>query len=310
MEILDIHPATADERLQAVRNVFDVWPVAPTIEEHVERRLNSPPHNRPAWFVGCLGERVVSSLACHDTPLTLRGEVLPGIAIASVHTVAEFRGRGFAPQLLDWVEQDSRNRGVQLSLLYSDVGAAYYGRLGYVECPAFEGWLNPSTAEVACDSEASLVEFCGPKNLNDMARLYAGYHETAGIAIHRPREYWQYTFVRFPNDRCFWLVGADESRLGYVRLTSMADGDKIADFALARPADGLAEQLYAALIRMCREQKTQRLGGWLPDFPITRQLFDFRPRQVEITMLKSLATGIELDDVIAATHQFCELDHV
>ena len=98
------------------------------------------PHTAEGWYVGTLDGRVVTSLGCYPIRFQIDGEDLPGIAIGSVHTLSEVRGRGFAPQLIDWVERD--NPGAALSVLFSDIQPEYYARIGYVLCPSLEGWVD------------------------------------------------------------------------------------------------------------------------------------------------------------------------
>src|SRR5262245_3080510 len=116
---LDIHPASPDELTAAHANVFDIWNKGLPLEEHLRYRLNSPKHTRAAWFVGSLDGRVVVSLGCYPLVFRLLGQDVPGIAIGSLYTVKEFRGRGFAPQLLAWVEDHHKHAA--LSILYSDI---------------------------------------------------------------------------------------------------------------------------------------------------------------------------------------------
>src|SRR4051812_41546092 len=106
---LDIHRASPDELVAAHRNVFDIWSKGLNLEEHLRYRLDeSPSHIRATWFVGCLDGRVVVSLGAYPLMFRIGDKELPGIAIGSVYTVGEFRGRGFAPQLIKYVEDHYR----------------------------------------------------------------------------------------------------------------------------------------------------------------------------------------------------------
>jgi len=106
------------------------------------RRLHSVQHNRAQWYSGCLANKVVTSLGCYPLQFRLDGAVVKGIAIGAVHTLAEFRGNGFAPQLIRYVEENQRSYGAAISRLYSDIGPDYYARQGYQICPAWQGWID------------------------------------------------------------------------------------------------------------------------------------------------------------------------
>ncbi len=140
---LDIHIASTDEQLAAHRNVFDIWSKGLSLEDHLRYRMTAPMHQRATWIVGCVDGRVVTSLASYPVRFRVHGEEMPGIAIGSVYTLADFRGLGFAPRLLEWAESHQREHGAAWSVLYCDIKPDYYARLGYALCPSLEGWRDP-----------------------------------------------------------------------------------------------------------------------------------------------------------------------
>lgn len=322
---LEIQPASPEQREASFRNTHDVWSRGLSLEEHVAYRLKSPLHNRAQWFVGTLDGRVVTSLACHPLEFQLRGSKLAGFAIGSVHTLAAFRRRGFAPRLLEWVENFRRQRGDRLSVLYSDIDPEFYARLGYRQAPAWRGWWTPewtlaaapAAAEAARQLSPRLMPFDGRHELDAMAAMYAAYHGARPLSIVRSFEYWTHLFERQPQDEFFWLAGKTQKHLGYVRLKHKENDLLIADYALQldAPHPAVEEMLWGLLCRLltelARERKARRLGGWLPDLPASRSWFDFQRRTDEIPMFKTLDASVVLDDeAIRGTDCFCELDHV
>jgi GNAT superfamily N-acetyltransferase len=307
--LLEIHAASPEEIAAAHRNVFDVWSKGLPLDEHVQSRLTSPKHRLAEWFVGCIDGRVVVSLGCYGLAFHLRGRIVPGIAIGSVYTVAEFRRRGLAAQLLAWVEARKRGEGAALSVLYSDISAGYYARLGYMECPSFAGWRAASDAPASATDR--LVEISAPAQLEALAALYTGYHGALPLAIARDRGYWLALLERFTSDRFFALEDAGGNWAGYVRLGRQGRDIYIRDYALANRTDELAGRLYAAALAFARKEGAERVGGWLPDIPAARAWFDMAPRRTEITMAKPLAAGEVLDgEAVSAAGYFCEVDHV
>ena len=85
-ETLDIHPASPEERLQCYENVYEFWPMASSLEEHLRLRLASPKHQRAHWYAGCLGGMVVASLGCFPLKYHIDGREVGGFSIGSVHT--------------------------------------------------------------------------------------------------------------------------------------------------------------------------------------------------------------------------------
>lgn len=308
---LDIHVASHAELEQAHQNVFDIWSKGMPLAEHVAYRLNSPSHQRATWFVGTLDNRVVASLGRYPLRLRLRGEVVSGVAIGSVYTVREFRGRGFAGQLLDWVDENSREAGAALSVLYSDIDPTYYARRGYILCPAWAGWRDPCDEIPARAVTHRFVPIAAAEHLARIAELYAGYHGSAPVSVERDAEYWQMTLKKFPTDQFFALESAHQSWSGYVRVGQKDNLWRITDFALSDQTEKLAEAFYSAFLTLGAAGGAKRVGGWLPDSAVARQFFELEPRQLEITMIRPLVWSGEVDEaLIASTSRFCEIDHV
>ncbi|MEX0676819.1 MAG: GNAT family N-acetyltransferase [Pirellulales bacterium] len=308
---LDIHAASPDELIAAHRNVFDIWSKGLSLEEHVRYRLNSPKHHLAAWYVACVDGRVVVSLGAYPLRFRIRGEEVPGIAIGSVYTLAEFRRRGFARQLLAWVEHQSRKKGAAISLLYSDIRPDYYANMGYILCPSFEGWRDPRGISPPDVMTHRLVEIPAASHLDELANLYSCYHGAAPLSIARDAPYWNALLQRFEDDRFFALTDERGQWKGYVRLGRKDSSWRITDYALADQSSALAEKLYAATISLAVENGAQRVGGWLPEVPAAREVFELAPRQTEITMIKSLSPEHPFDDEqVASTSRFCEIDHV
>src|SRR5580704_1803595 len=173
---LDLHEASADERAQAFRNVHDVWPVDPDPEEHLRRRLANPKYANATWYVGTLDGRVVAACGCFHVSVCIDGVVEPACAVGAVHTLPEFRGRGFAPRVLAFAETRERQVGKTFSLLYSDISPAYYERLGYRRCAAAQGWVNPSEGRAQSSPSCILTRFQPADEFSAVCELYDRGH--------------------------------------------------------------------------------------------------------------------------------------
>lgn len=319
------HAADDAQRLAAFANVFDTWPMADTLAEHIARRQQSVQHRYARWYVGTRAGEVVVSLGCYPLQLAVHGEVLDGIAIGSVHTRADCRGQGLAPQLLDYVEREAAQRGARLSLLYSDIGTDYYARLGYQACPSWEvgdaddaarATLSPAHSALPGGqplpaSELRLEPCDQHEHSAELRRRYADYHGRKALCVVRSASYWDHLLQRRPTDRWFWLCDARGERWGYVRCTPAGHWVRISDYALADDDLAALGQLCQAVRAALGSTLPPRLRGWLPDLPATRACFPLRPRAREITMLKPLHGAVRLDEAARqAANYFCEIDHV
>jgi len=309
---IELHPASEAERLHVYRNVHDVWSRGLSMDEHLRRRLQSVQHNRAHWFVGCLDGQVVTSLGCYPLQFQVDGNIVPGFAIGAVHTLAEFRGRGFAPRLIEYVEHHFKNQGCQISMLYSDIKPDYYARLGYQLCPAWEGWMQmPARRAAELDSGFELEQFVAQDHVAPLSKLHAADHSQSVISIHRDQEYFAYLITKDTNDEFYWLRCQSGETAGYVRLASSHQRLQITDFALADRNDETMSSFASSLIGLARARRAETLGGWLPNHPVLRHFFDIQARKVEITMLKSINPQLILEEAHrAAAQNFSEIEHV
>jgi predicted N-acetyltransferase YhbS len=304
---LDLHEASVDERAQAFRNVHDVWPNDPDPEEHLRRRLANPKFDNATTYVGTLDGRVVAACGCFHVSVRIDGTVERACAVGSVHTLPEFRGRGFAPRVLAFAETRERQAGKTFSLLYSDISPAYYERLGYRRCAAAQGWVSPAESNAERPVMCELRQFRPAERLSILIDLYERAHRRFPLSIARSSDYWHYLLAQNPEDEFYFLIQGKP--LGYVRLGIRPHGIVIRD---ASPLDYDDErELYLAVIALAKERGAARVGGWMPADAVCRELFEVADRVQELTMIKPLVDRIKIDErhCLAAQH-FHEIDHV
>ncbi len=320
----EIHLADDAELRAAHANVHDVWNMGLALEAHIERRLTAAHHRRATWIVGTLAGRVVCCLGLHPLEFQLRDVKAPGVGVASVHTLAEFRGRGFAPQLIAWAEAYARTQGAQLSVLFSDVNPNYYERMGYQLAPAHQGEAVvaeklPVAQRLLDVAGARFATLDAPSGIETLIRVYQEDQGREPLSIARSAEYWRYLIARQPDDEFLSLVhGAENTVCGYARWKVAGDALFVRDLAVVSdatlsgtPGQSLRELLYAGVIRRASEQGLARVAGWLPDGAAERRWFRIEPRPIEITMFKPLAAGVQIDaEQLAAADRFNEIDHV
>jgi len=311
-EKIDIHPASSEERIQIYRNVFEFWKMAPSVEEHVQLRLKSIKHNRAKWYAGCLNGQVVVSLGCYPLSYYFKGDENNGISIGSVHTLPFFRRKGFAKQLILWVEKEQKLKGAKISSLYSDIPPKYYSKIGYLQCPSWESWLTINdTKTTSKSSNWSLEKFSPTTLLEKLNELYSSYHKFIPLGIARPLTYWKFLISKQPNDEFYWLKRFPSQTLGYVRLTRVGNDLQISDFAVNQHLSDLLQKLFGLVIQLAKKKGFHKVGGWLPNEPGMQLLFKIQPRAHSITMVKSLGENLTIEpEHIATADHFCQIDHV
>jgi predicted N-acetyltransferase YhbS len=316
-QFLDIHLADDDERRAAHENCHDVWSLGLPLAAHVARREDSALHRRARWVVGCLDGRVVAALASHPLRFQLHDRSFPGIGIASVHTLPEFRGLGLAQRMIRWIEPFERQRGARLSVLFCDIDPRYYARLGYTLCPSHRGWASTASIEhapVGNDGwrlQATDTAETFAKQIPNSADIYDSDHGRRAFSVERTADYWQHLADRLPEAERFWFVSPGRDRCGYVWLRTVDSDLVIDDHAVRDGADATRSMLLRAVVELATQRGLARAGGWLPSTPLADGLFGLAPRTDEITMLKPLDEGVVLDQAtIAACDWLQEIDHV
>jgi predicted acetyltransferase len=220
----------------------------------------------------------------------------------------EFRGRGFAPRVLAFAEEQERLAGKTFSLLYSDIDPAYYERLGYRRCAAFQGWTNPMQfqSKPAC----TLTPFHAADELATLSTFYDRTHAHYALSIARASDYWRYLVTHSSQDE-FYFVQGGVQQIGYVRLGIKPTAIVIRDLSLLEDTEEAKRGLYCAVIGFAKMRGAERVGGWMPADAVCRELFQVANRVQELTMVKPLVDRIKIDDrhCTAAEH-FHEIDHV
>lgn len=318
--------ANDDQRTAAFRNVHEFWGRGLSVQEHLQQRLASPQHAFATWFVGTIDGRVVASLGGYPWQVNVRATTVKAVAIGAVHTLPEFRGRGYAPQLMAWVERHLADRGVQLSVLFSDIDSAYYARLGYQLCPAYCGWADVNRPEQPTSSPPTgdliLRPWTGTEG--QLQSWYHQGHERLPLWVERDEAYWHYADAKQPDDELavvMWQSRGAECRrqpVGYLRFRRDGAELRIQDLGWAtdermRGDRATAEAAWWPAVRRYAADQPgiERVGGWLPNNEATAAHFELRPRSEEITMIKSLDDSLVLDEtLLTAAQYFREIDHV
>ena len=79
--------------------------------------------------------RVLASAKRYDLTLVIDGRHVPTVGVGAVFTPVPMRGRGYARAIIDALVDTARGDGAEFALLFSEIGAAYYQRLGFTVVP-------------------------------------------------------------------------------------------------------------------------------------------------------------------------------
>jgi len=296
---LDCHLASSAEIAAAFRNVHEFWGGDSQIDEFVKQRLASRHHQRATWYVGCVDGTVVCSLGAFPFELGLADSIERAIFIGCVHTRPEDRGQGFVPQLFEFVENAEQQAGVKWSLLFSDISAGYYERLGYQISTAPNICIKPNTSVTQSDC-FTLRPFDSTQHLQTLSNIYQRHFQGKPFFVHRNYDHWDHLVQQHKDDQWFWLCNDTGETVGYVLLQTSQENTVLKDFALQNPTAEQLRRCLATLSHFCYEQQTDEIIGWYPKLAkLTEQTdqhaadnmdgYNYCDRKTEITMVKTLA---------------------
>jgi GNAT superfamily N-acetyltransferase len=257
---------------EAARQNHALWGYGRPIAEHVAHVAAQLEHAGPELlrYVGLtVGGELVASSKRYGLLFRAGGREARVMGIGAVFTRDSERGRGHAPALIRAMVAEARDLGYAAAILYSDIDAAYYARLGFVALPAVDHFALPSLLP------ASGALAFRPANEGDLDRLLA-WHEASWAASPeatrplRSRALWR--FFRFRNQVAGeWILSDGGRDVGYL-LASLDDPTR--DLPEPRPAGlswvdewsapGVPRARILATIRAVAEhQGAREIGLWL-----------------------------------------------
>jgi hypothetical protein len=128
---------------------------------------------------------VLASAKAYEFSGVLDGRSIRVVGLGAVFTQPEHRGRGFARTVVERVLDRAASDGADLALLFSEIGADYYARLGFSVVP-----LSDSTLQVIESARrgapAVLVRAGEDRDLANLVEM--GRVRSAGYRLHLDRD--------------------------------------------------------------------------------------------------------------------------
>ena len=227
------------------------------------------------------GGEVVASAKRYDFRARWSGQTVDVLGIGAVFTPPARRGQGHAAALIDAMVTDAAERGCAIALLFSEIGARYYERLGFQVVPRAMVTVDvlPFTG-----SPAMLVRSGEAADLGAIAEITARYAEGAAFALDRTPD-----LIGFGLARKRLLAGLGPSGLrdveffvteeayraaAYVVITRGPHGRRLEECGDRDPTGARVGAMLQVLSARTPAEPPLRLVGWLPD--------SLRPPQVRV----------------------------
>ncbi len=164
------------------------------------------------------GGRVLASAKRYDLEARAGGRRLAVAGIGAVFTPPDLRGRGHARELVDALVADAARRGCEQALLFSEIGAAYYERLGFRVVPMWEQTIEVTAGRGA---PAVLIRSGDTRDLDGIADLSTRARTGASFALDRGAD-----FLAFVLARRRLLAGLGPIGLRSVEFFVTEEGDR------------------------------------------------------------------------------------
>jgi GNAT superfamily N-acetyltransferase len=213
-----------------------------------------------------LDGELVTSCKRYQRELRCGERTFRAVGIGAVFTPEASRGRGYATAFLGALLDAERAGGTDIVYLFSDIGPAFYERMGFVRLPSRAIVLRADTLPHVRISTRTL----GDEDWPAIERCFATLDATRAFALTRPPLVWEWLRLRATSTESagvFVRLGIMRGRrlVAYVlgRRFPAVDAFALDEFAYV---DDEAAALVPALIRNAAGD-LRKVTGWLPPAP-------------------------------------------
>ena len=243
----------------------------------------------------------VASLKRYRHPVRVDGRDGWMCGIGAVFTVPEQRGAGHASRLVAQVVDQSRLEGALVAGLFSEIGTAFYERLGFSTVTLDEVTVRVPRRN---GSAAMLVRFGDDRDLPNIAAMHAVRSADAGFALRRDTPLLHYAIAKkrlfaglsTPGTRQLEFFVAEEgaSAVAYVVLSQNQYGWTLEEAGDRDPAGARLGAMFEVLLAREPSLRDPIVRAWWPrGFPTPPQLtLSNRSDPKDVFMVRPLADGI------------------
>jgi predicted N-acetyltransferase YhbS len=172
--------------LNATHKVWNEGLTPEAYERYYTAQLATPWGRRALRrFALVEGADVLASAKLYTFDAVLAGEPIRVAGLGAVFTQPEHRGRGAARDLIERVLEQASAEGADLALLFSEIGADYYARLGFETIATVTHTLRVTESD-RHGAPATLVRSGDDRDLDHIAAM--GNIRAAPFRFHLARD--------------------------------------------------------------------------------------------------------------------------
>jgi GNAT superfamily N-acetyltransferase len=220
--------------------------------------------------------------------------------LGAVFTPPERRGHGYAGEVIRQILERERAAGATLAALFSEIGEAYYRRLGFETIP-----LEEVSLELVGKSgtPAMLVRAGAERDLPDISAMHAVRSASARFTLRRDPSQVYYALSKkrlfsglaSPGLRQteFFVAEEGSSAVAYVVITSTGDDWTIEEAGDRDPAGARLGAMLQVLVAREPSRRVPVMRAWWPaGFPVPPQVrVTARTASRDVFMMRPLAEG-------------------
>lgn len=245
----------------------------------------------------------VASLKRYRHPVRVDGRDGWMCGIGAVITVPSHRGSGHATRLVEHVVEQSRQEGALVAGLFSEIGTAFYERLGFSTVAIDEVSVRVSKRD---GSPAMLVRFGDDRDLPAIAAMHAVRAADARFALRRDTALVRYALAKkrlfaglsAPGTRQleFFVTEEGASAVAYVVLSQNEFGWTLEEAGDRDPAGARLGAMFQVLLAREPSLRDPIIRAWWPlGFPTPPQLtLSNRSDPQDVFMVRPLVDGLDL----------------
>jgi GNAT superfamily N-acetyltransferase len=233
------------------------------------------------------GDSVCASAKLYTFDAMLDGKPIRIAGLGAVFTQPDHRGRGVARELIEGLLEQATADGADLALLFSEIGAEYYARLGFTPIPTNLHTLRVTESD-RHGAPATLVRSGDDRDLEAIAAIGATRVPAYRFHLTRDRDLIHYAIAKKRVLAGLGPVGARQveffvaeegaTAVAYVVLTVKRDGSAsewtLEEFGDRDPSGARVGAILQSLIARDPAEARLPLRTWLPN--------RFCPPQVQI----------------------------
>jgi GNAT superfamily N-acetyltransferase len=225
-------------------------------------------------------DRLLASAKRYRFDARLDGGDVRMSGIGAVFTPPDLRGRGFASEIVEQLVERERQQGMAMASLFSEIGEAFYKRLGFNVVPLDEVTINVTRKGGA---PAMLVRAGDERDLPALAAMHEVRAAPARFALRRDPSLIQYSLSKRrlqagfgpPGLRQteFFVAEEGASAVAYVVITVTKGGWTLEEAGDRDPAGARLGAMLQVLLARDPSHQPALIRAWWPHaFPVPPQI--------------------------------------